>query len=161
VWLLAAVAILHDGATNLVGAIRDVDGDRASNCLTVPVVYGVPRSVDIASAMAAASCGLSLVTLLVVRPYRVAVVLFAAAAALATGVYGQLLLKRRRLIRPEALNAHKWLVAERLILMSAFTACRAPRLAVVALSSSLPASMILQLKMRDRHERQAAEHAVG
>ena len=84
----------------------------------------------------------------------------AVAFALATRVYVGLLLARQHLTRPRALSAHKWLVAERLILMSAFTACRAPLLAVSALVVSLPISLVLQFSMRDRHERQAAERAV-
>ncbi|HEX6123076.1 MAG TPA: UbiA family prenyltransferase, partial [Ktedonobacterales bacterium] len=41
VLLLAAVVFFHDSATNLVGAIRDIEGDRAAGCPTVPVVYGL------------------------------------------------------------------------------------------------------------------------
>ncbi|HET9111910.1 MAG TPA: UbiA family prenyltransferase, partial [Ktedonobacterales bacterium] len=50
---LAALVFFHDAATNLVGAIRDVDGDRVAGYATVPVLYGVGRSSRIAASFAA------------------------------------------------------------------------------------------------------------
>src|SRR6185437_1227218 len=52
VLLLLLLVFLHDSASNLVGTIRDVDGDRAAGYATVPVVYGVPRAASIAAGLA-------------------------------------------------------------------------------------------------------------
>jgi len=45
VWLLSIVFLLHDTNSNLVGAIRDIDGDRKGGYRTIPVVYGVKISM--------------------------------------------------------------------------------------------------------------------
>src|SRR3989442_12907342 len=43
VLVLAALVFCHDSATNLVGAMRDDDGDRAAGCHTVPAASGAAR----------------------------------------------------------------------------------------------------------------------
>ncbi len=130
---LAALAFFHDSATNLVGAMRDREGDQAAGYNTVPVVYGARRSAQIATGLAAlaALSGAALFALL--RPGGLALSLFALALVLDARVYGALLLRGRDLSRPEALRAHKWLVGERLILVSAVIAARAPAALAVAL----------------------------
>lgn len=165
---LAALAFFHDSATNLVGAIRDVDGDRAAGYRTVPVVYGVARSVRIATALAALaalSCGALFVLL---RPGALAWALFILALALDVRIYGVLLRRGDRLTRPEALSAHKWLVGERLTLVSAVIAARAPApVALGLLVGALVVTYGAQALLRDRYERTAspsptsAAHGVG
>jgi 4-hydroxybenzoate polyprenyltransferase/geranylgeranylglycerol-phosphate geranylgeranyltransferase len=153
--LLSAATIGHDGATNLVGAVRDVDGDRASGCRTVPVVYGRSPAVRIAVGLAGLSWSLALATLAVVRPSRVAVALFGAATLLDLLVYPRLVALGAKVRRPQALTAHKLLVVERLVLSAAFIAARAPRLALLLTATTVPISAVLQARMRDRHEQQA------
>jgi 4-hydroxybenzoate polyprenyltransferase/geranylgeranylglycerol-phosphate geranylgeranyltransferase len=155
VLLLAGLVFFHDSATNLVGAIRDVDGDRAAGCRTVPVVYGLVPAVDIAVALALAwaACGIAL--LIVVRPGVLSLALFAAALLLALGVYGSLWVTRRHATRPGALRAHKYLVVERLVLMSAFIATYAPAPAALGLLAATGlATIASQQLLRDRSERQ-------
>jgi len=45
VWLLSIVFLLHDTNSNLVGAIRDIEGDKKGGYQTIPVKYGVKNSV--------------------------------------------------------------------------------------------------------------------
>jgi 4-hydroxybenzoate polyprenyltransferase/geranylgeranylglycerol-phosphate geranylgeranyltransferase len=47
IWLLSLVFLLHDTNSNLVGAIRDVEGDRQGGYNTVPVKYGIKISIFI------------------------------------------------------------------------------------------------------------------
>jgi geranylgeranylglycerol-phosphate geranylgeranyltransferase len=155
VLLLAALVFFHDSATNLVGAIRDIDGDRAAGCQTVPVVYGLVRAIDIAAALALAwlVCGVALVVLLLPNP--LALVLFAGGALLAASIYGSLWLARHRATRPMALRAHKYLVVERLLVMSAFIAAFAPAGAALGiLAATVAATVGSQALLRDRGERQ-------
>lgn len=153
---LAALVFFHDSATNLVGAIRDVDGDRAAGYATVPVLYGVGRSSRIAAGFAALSAlsGVGLFALL--RPGALAVALFALALALDARIYGALLLRGDALQRPEALSAHKWLVGERLTLVCAVIAVGAPALVTLALlGATLAATYAAQALLRDRYEQPA------
>jgi len=155
VLLLAALVFFHDAATNLVGAVRDVDGDRDAGCTTVPVVYGVARSVDIAAILALCWIVIGCALIIVVRPGGLALALFIAAVALAARVYAPLWATRATVSRPRALSAHKYLVVERLVLMSAFIAAYAPAaMALGLLAATLAASIGSQILLRDRHERQ-------
>jgi 4-hydroxybenzoate polyprenyltransferase/geranylgeranylglycerol-phosphate geranylgeranyltransferase len=154
---LAGATIAHDGATNLVGAVRDVEGDAAMGCNTVPVVYGVGRAVQIAAALAGMALILGLSSLQRSRAGRLALALFGAASAVDVVVYGNLLLRRGAVTRTEALGAHKLLVLERNLLACAFIAVRAPKLAVSLLSVAAPLSLVLQSKMRNRHELSPAD----
>lgn len=44
VWLMAIVFFVHDTDSNMVGAIRDMEGDRAGGYLTFPARYGLKAS---------------------------------------------------------------------------------------------------------------------
>ena len=45
IWLLAIVFLFHDTNSNLVGAIRDMQGDKEGGYLTIPVKYGFKKSI--------------------------------------------------------------------------------------------------------------------
>ena len=45
VWLLALVFLFHDTNSNLVGAIRDMEGDKKGGYITFPVKYGLQASI--------------------------------------------------------------------------------------------------------------------
>ena len=155
VLLLAALVFFHDAATNLIGAVRDVDGDRDAGCTTVPVVYGVARSVDIAAILALCWIVIGCALFGIIHRGPLDLVLYACALGLAGNVYIPLWRKRATVSRPQALSAHKYLVVERLVLMSAFIAAYAPAaVALGLLAATLAASIGSQILLRDRHERQ-------
>jgi geranylgeranylglycerol-phosphate geranylgeranyltransferase len=112
---------LHDTMSNLVGTLRDVDGDEAGDFRTLPVARGVPFTVRtvvclyVAMIAAAVAAGLwtgkgdqtaYLITLAVV-------------AVLGTTALAPLIARRFDLPVIEALRAHEVLVVERLVLASA------------------------------------------
>lgn len=153
--LLALLALCHDTATNLVGAMRDVDGDRLANCPTVPVVYGMTRSVQIVTLFALAATAIGCVIMAIIRPNGLSLGLFVLAVLIALGVYGSLWVVGTRVTRPHALSAHKYLVVERLVLMSAFIAAYAPAPAALGLLVATElASVGSQILLRDRGEKQ-------
>lgn len=155
VLLLAALVFFHDSATNLVGAIRDVDGDRAAGCQTVPVIYGMGRAVDIAGILALSWVVLGCLLMAVQRPNILALALFVVALGIAAYVYFPLTSARERVTRPQALTAHKFFVVERLTLMCAFIAIYIPApVALGLLACTLAATAISQLLLRDRYEKQ-------
>jgi hypothetical protein len=90
------------------------------------------------------------------HPVPLALVLFAGALLMAIAVYVPLWIGRRTVSRRWALDAHKYLVVERLVLMSAVIAAYAPALAALGLlAATLVASIGLQVLLRERYERQA------
>ncbi len=154
VLLLMAITLVHDAATNLVGTIRDVDGDRAAGCATVPVVYGLASAVRLAVGLALAWIVLGLLLLAGLDPAPLALVFYGLALVVAAPVYQSLWTARQAATRALALRAHKRLVAERLLLAGAFVAVYAPWLAALLLLVLLPASLGLQAVLRDRYEEQ-------
>jgi 4-hydroxybenzoate polyprenyltransferase/geranylgeranylglycerol-phosphate geranylgeranyltransferase len=155
VLLLAAMVFFHDSATNLVGAMRDVDGDRAGGYATVPVVYGLATAVRITGLMAVAWLALGASLMVLLRPNYFAAGLFAAGVLLAVGVYGDLWRARHRVKRAGALRAHKVLVLERLLLMSGIIAAFAPAVVTFALlGTSVTATLVSQAVLRNRGEQE-------
>jgi geranylgeranylglycerol-phosphate geranylgeranyltransferase len=47
VWFISVVFLVHDTNSNLVGAIRDIEGDKKGGYQTIPVKYGVKNSIII------------------------------------------------------------------------------------------------------------------
>ena len=47
IWLLAIVFLFHDTNSNLIGAIRDMKGDKKGGYNTIPVKYGIKKSIFI------------------------------------------------------------------------------------------------------------------
>jgi 4-hydroxybenzoate polyprenyltransferase/geranylgeranylglycerol-phosphate geranylgeranyltransferase len=155
VLVLAALVFFHDSATNLVGALRDVDGDRAAGCQTVPVVYGIAHAVEIVSGLALCWAILGCILMRMLHPAPLALALFAGALLVASAVYVPLWIGRRAVSRRWALNAHKYLVVERLVLMSAVIAAYAPAPAALGLlAAALVASIGSQVLLRERYEQQ-------
>jgi 4-hydroxybenzoate polyprenyltransferase len=132
-----------------------VDGDRAAGCPTVPVVYGLATAVDIVVSLVVGwvAAGFALVAL--VRPGGIAAALLLSALAIAASVYAPLWRARRQVTRSRALAAHKWLVVERLVLMSGWIAVYAPAaVALGLLAGALLLTVGSQALLRDRYERQ-------
>ena len=47
IWLISIVFLFHDTNSNLVGAIRDMEGDKKGGYNTIPVKYGIKKSIII------------------------------------------------------------------------------------------------------------------
>ncbi|MDB5057556.1 MAG: UbiA prenyltransferase [Chloroflexi bacterium] len=158
VLILCVVVFFHDAASNLVGTVRDVEGDRTSGYATVPVVYGVDTAITLAAALALASLIGSIALLGFQRAPVLSWALFLGSFVLAAYAYLSLWLRRTHLTRPEALAAHKWLVVERLMLISAFLAATlAPGVALAMLVGATVLTISTQLLLRDRYEPQVTE----
>lgn len=116
--VLAVGWLLHDTASNLVGAIRDVDGDRAGGYRTLPVRHGSERAVRVAlglyaGAFVAVLAGGLLAGRGNLPVFGLTMLLVAVLAAVA---FEPLVRHRSGLDLPIALRAHSVLVIERVIL---------------------------------------------
>ncbi|EST38184.1 hypothetical protein N566_08865, partial [Streptomycetaceae bacterium MP113-05] len=151
--LPAALAfLLHDTASNLVGTLRDVDGDRAGGYRTLPVARGTRTGARVAALLYTAALATALVHTALSTHSTAAVALCTAAA----GAGGWALVPLLRSPSPGsrlALRSHEVLVAERLVLAAAVLAGGWG--ATAALGLLLPAlalSILTQRHMRARHE---------
>ncbi|PTA47851.1 UbiA family prenyltransferase [Micromonospora sp. RP3T] len=129
----------HDAMSNLVGALRDIDGDRAGGYRTLPVGRGVPVAVRTVLALYAGTLGAALTAgLLADRSGRAGYL----ATLLVVGVVGlaalrPLLAHHTDMPVMVALRAHSVLVVERVVLASA----------VVGLGLGVAVQLVLALPM--------------
>lgn len=123
VWLLALVFIFHDTSSNIIGTIRDMEGDRQGGYLTIPVKYGIRASLLISLILT-----LFFITLTVVLIYHYSFLrypfYFLSAFIIALVILGIMYLMMFRsshtFDRRRALRAHELFVAERIVLASGF-----------------------------------------
>jgi geranylgeranylglycerol-phosphate geranylgeranyltransferase len=150
----ALVFCAHDAASNLVGTLRDVDGDREGGYRTLPVARGVRTAAWTAASLYLAAITVAAVSGLLLHAGRGGYFLLLAIAA--AGGVGAFVLLLRGSDTPTAtvsLRAHEVLVAERLVLASAVVAGgRGLVTAVVVLGPALVVSVLAQSWLRARHE---------
>lgn len=151
--LLFGIFFFHDSTSNLIGAMRDLEGDREAGYRTVPVVYGLSRSVGIAGILTLSWMAFAVPLFIHYRDQGLAVALFAVAFLLTALVYTVLFGFRERLTRRQALGAHKVVVIERLVLGTAVAAIYGPPLPVLTLLIlTIAATLISQALLRNRYE---------
>ncbi|ANY09784.1 ubiquinone biosynthesis protein UbiA [Pseudonocardia sp. HH130630-07] len=153
-WALLPVALgfgLHDTASNLIGTVRDVDGDRAGGYRSVPVRHGTTTAVRLAAVLwAAAVVAIGAGALAAERPVPQ---LAGLAVAVLAGGYAFAVVRPGSVTRRRALRSHEVLVAERMVLAGAVVAGAAgPALAVAVVLPALVVSLFMQARMRARHE---------
>lgn len=121
IWLLAIVFLFHDTNSNLVGAIRDMEGDEKGGYKTIPVKYGIKKSILISLLLT--SIWLSLALFLPfyykfvgIEFYYIMIIDILILIAL----YVYLCRSIKLFSRKKALKFHEFFVIERITLASAF-----------------------------------------
>jgi 4-hydroxybenzoate polyprenyltransferase/geranylgeranylglycerol-phosphate geranylgeranyltransferase len=151
--LLFGTFLFHDSSSNLIGAIRDLEGDRAAGCRTVPAVYGISRSIRISELLTLSWMAFALPLFINYLDREVSIALFVAALSLTALVHLMLLEHRERLTRKQALGAHKVMVIERLILSAAVGAIYGPALGMLLLLVvAIAVTLVAQMALRNRYE---------
>ena len=153
--LFALAYLLHDTMSNLVGTLRDIDGDRAGGYQTLPVRRGSQYAVGtvlglyLATVLAALAGGL-LAPHGNLAGYLISLIVVTALGLLAlVPVVGQ----RRQLPIALALRAHSVLVIERVVLASAVAGLGLGLGLQLALGVPMAlATWWIQSQMRSRHE---------
>ncbi|MGI8678486.1 MAG: UbiA family prenyltransferase [Jatrophihabitans sp.] len=151
----AVVFALHDSASNLVGTLRDVDGDLSGGYRTFPVVHGLPAGVNVVTTLVATWTVLAFAVGLgdVGGVGLSTVVLFTAALAMAWFVVGRLISVRTHLTRRLAYRMHEVLCLERLTLAAAAIAYGGhPLLAACTWVPAVVVTGYSQTALRARHE---------
>lgn len=123
VFLLCLVFFFHDTNSNIIGAIRDIDGDKTGGYTTTPVRYGITRTLHISvffSGMyVSIAVGVVFLYDILVRPLFFLVLLLVGILVLCV-MYLILYRAGNMLSRKQSLYAHELFVAERIIFASAF-----------------------------------------
>jgi 4-hydroxybenzoate polyprenyltransferase/geranylgeranylglycerol-phosphate geranylgeranyltransferase len=121
IWSLSLIFLIHDVNSNMIGAIRDIEGDKKGGYVTLPVKFGVKNVGYISFFM---SVILYLILLYIVFTYdflanEFFILLFIDIFILAS-FYVYFVKSLKKFSRKKALNYHKFLVIERIVLASAF-----------------------------------------
>jgi geranylgeranylglycerol-phosphate geranylgeranyltransferase len=121
VWLLSIVFLVHDTNSNLVGAIRDIEGDKKGGYRTIPVRYGVKISIYISLLLTTIWLPLSLI---IPFYYHFLTTLFYVIMVIDIAILFFLYVYLFRSIstysREKGLRFHEFFVIERITLASAF-----------------------------------------
>lgn len=153
-WALLPAALgfaLHDTASNLIGTVRDVDGDRAGGYRSVPVRHGTATAVRTAAVLwLAAMVAVGVGAVVADRP---AAQFGGLALAVLVGGCAFVVVRPGTVTPRRALRSHEVLVAERLLLAGAVVAGAAgPLVAGAVVLPALVSSLVMQARMRARHE---------
>lgn len=151
---LSVVFLLHDTSSNLIGTVRDVEGDRAGGYRSVPAQHGVPFAVRLALGLYASAITVAALGALLPLAHRIPyLALLAMAAAIGLVAIVPLLRLTPAHTQVRALRAHKLLVIERLVLAGAVIAIDLPLSTVLVLLVLVVLfSGLTQAAMRSRHE---------
>ena len=122
IWLFCLVFLIHDTNSNLVGAIRDIKGDKRGGYKTIPVKYGVKNSLIIALILSILYISLMISIIIYYNvlqyPYRF-YLLFLLQILILSSMYITMFVSIDAIDRKKALQAHEYFVAERITLASA------------------------------------------
>lgn len=121
IWLLSFVFLFHDTNSNLVGAIRDMEGDKTGGYMTIPVKYGLKKSIFISLVLTAIWFPLALFLphhyeFLNIKFYYIMII----DVLILLSLYAYLFKSIKSYSRKKALRFHEFFVIERTTLASAF-----------------------------------------
>lgn len=167
-WTLIPFAFvfwLHDSGTNLIGALRDMDGDRAGGYQTLPVRRGVSVALACAAGLYVLWLGAALCAPLALHPSgSIAgfLTFLGSAAVLGASALLTVLRSPRPIPRRQALRAHEILVLERVILACAVLFLgEEARLAALLGVVAVVVTWVAQHLMRQRYEFTPSDLAVS
>lgn len=154
IWFLSFVFLLHDTNSNLVGAIRDMEGDKKGGYQTVPVKYGLKKSILISFILTITWLALTLFLTFYYSFLKTEFYLFMTVDILILiNLYIYLIKSVKKYSRERALRFHEFFVVERVTLASAFIIGVINNLiAILIYLIALIITILSQMILRKRYE---------
>lgn len=152
--LTSIIFIIHDINSNLIGAIRDIEGDKKGGYYTVPVKYGRKKSIYISILFTFFWFSLAIIipfyySFLNIFYYYI---LFISLLILLI-LYKSLLSSFNKLNRKKSLKAHEFFVVERITLAAAFIfGISTIQNSIIIYLLAVSITIILQYLLRGRYE---------
>jgi len=154
IWILTPVFLLHDTNSNLVGAIRDMEGDKKGGYQTIPVKYGIKISIIISIILS-----IAWVSMVIMIPYYYQFVspayyyILILDIGILLSFYIYFFYSLKNYSREKALNYHEFFVIERITLASAFIfGIVNPLTAGIIYAITLLLTIFFQALLRKRYE---------
>ena len=157
IWLLSFVFLIHDTNSNLVGAIRDMKGDKEGGYQTIPVKYGLKNSIFIALFL---NIIWYTVLLGIIFSYDFLKIefyyVFIIDVIILVALYVYLFNSINNYTRKRALRFHEFFVIERIVLASAliFGVVEINKAAII-FGVALLITIVAQVLLRKRYEFEA------
>ena len=154
IWILSFVFLFHDTNSNLVGAIRDMEGDKKGGYITIPVKYGIKISVFISLVLTIIWLSLSLYLPYYYNFLKMEFYLMMILDVLILiSLYIYLFRAIKNYSREKALRFHEFFVIERVTLASAFIFGIAEAyIAVIIFVCAIFVTSLSQYLLRKRYE---------
>lgn len=154
IWFFSLVFLIHDTNSNMVGAIRDIEGDKKGGCLTLPVKLGIKKTAYVSLLMTIIWFLLLLILALNSNLLKIEFYLFLVIDLLILILFYVYLFKSmKNYSRKKALNFHKFFVIERIVLASAFIFGIVDLyIALIIFLTAIVITSISQFTLRDRYE---------
>jgi len=157
IWLLSLMFFVHDTNSNLIGTIRDMWGDKKGGYITIPVKYGVRKSIYISLLLSIIFISIIFIIIynfnFLFYPNRF-YILFGLSMIILILMYIHLFKSEKEIDRKKALFSHEFFVAERITLASAFIAgtIHSLSLSIFIFIISQIISLTTQYMLRKRYE---------
>mgnify|MGYP006281499843 CR=1 FL=1 len=154
IFLLSFVFLLHDTNSNLVGAIRDIEGDKKANYKTIPVKFGIKKSIFLSMLLSISwlSLLLSLIYYFDFLSIHFYYMMFLDILILIS-FYIYFFHSRKNYSRDKALRYHEFFVIERITLASALLFGKIDFFyAIVIYAAALSITVFSQYSLRKRYE---------
>jgi 4-hydroxybenzoate polyprenyltransferase/geranylgeranylglycerol-phosphate geranylgeranyltransferase len=154
IWILSLVFLVHDTNSNLIGAIRDMEGDKKADCITVPVKYGLKNSIFISLCLTFIWYFILIVNTFYYNFLKIEFYyLLSIDILIIFSMYVYLFRSIKNYSRKRALKFHEFFVIERIILASALIFGIAQNsIAFIILISALIFTFLSQTLLRKRYE---------
>ncbi|HWR27740.1 MAG TPA: UbiA family prenyltransferase [Candidatus Thermoplasmatota archaeon] len=156
-WLLSLVFFFHDTNSNIIGAIRDIHGDKTGGYATTPVKYGIRLTLRISVLLSIVylllTAGIISFYPLILYPTYL-LMLFVIGILILCVMYMILFTSVNTLTQKQSLYAHELFVAERIIFSSAFIVgiASSHMLSFTLCIVSLVTTLLSQHLLRERYE---------
>jgi 4-hydroxybenzoate polyprenyltransferase len=154
IWILSILFLIHDTNSNLVGAIRDIEGDKKGGYITIPVKYGVKKSAIISAVLT-----IIWLSLAIFLPYKYQFLkkefyfVMVIDVLILISLYIYLYKSMIKYSREKALKFHEFFVIERITLASAFIFGVADlHIAIIIYIIALTVTIVSQYLLRKRYE---------
>lgn len=154
IWLLSLVFLIHDINSNIVGTIRDIDGDKKGGYMTIPIKYGIKKSIYLSFLLTVTWFSLTLFLpsyfkFLKIEFYLIMVIDIVILISLYVYLFRSIITYSRE----KALKFHEFFVIERITLASAFIFGIVNfYIAVIIFLLALLITAVSQLLLRRRYE---------
>jgi len=154
IWFFSLVFLIHDTNSNIVGAIRDIEGDKKGGYITIPVKLGIKKTAYVSLLMTIIWFSLVMIfalnsKLLKNEFYLVLII----DLLILISFYLYLFKSMKKYSRKKALNFHKFFVIERIVLASTFIfGIVNLYIALIIFLIAITITSISQYALRDRYE---------